>query len=127
MERAAEKIIPPISNQQASASKSEFQRQLGDYLVEGHRSDLPRKIHVELIENDLFESRKIWNQWKGTNQQTQFEKEYRFIASLLEVEVDQDLIRSASHFLNPSYRCFVFNQVHMVPTTEEYASLFDGQ
>ncbi|MBA0845242.1 hypothetical protein Goarm_005851 [Gossypium armourianum] len=27
------------------------------------------------------------------------------------------------HFLDPTYRCFTFNEVDMVPTIEEYSTL----
>ena len=42
---------------------------------------------------------------------------------MLPIEVDEQLLRAAILFWDPSYRCFAFNQEDLTPTVEEYAAL----
>ncbi|MFQ6664053.1 hypothetical protein Gotur_031290 [Gossypium turneri] len=34
------------------------------------------------------------------------------------------LLKAMVHFWDPTYRCFTFNEVDMIPTIEEYSTLF---
>ena len=42
---------------------------------------------------------------------------------MLPIEVDEQLLKVAILFWNPSYRCFTFNHEDLTPTVEEYATL----
>ena len=42
---------------------------------------------------------------------------------MLPIEVDEQLLKAAILFWDPSYRCFTFNHEDLTPTVEEYAAL----
>ncbi|MBA0819465.1 hypothetical protein Gohar_028078 [Gossypium harknessii] len=48
---------------------------------------------------------------------------YGDVAQLLFVKPDDALLKAMARFWDPSYRCFTFNEVDMVPTIEEYSTL----
>ncbi|MBA0730925.1 hypothetical protein Golax_025543, partial [Gossypium laxum] len=53
----------------------------------------------------------------------QFRDNFGDVAQLLFVESDNALLKAMVHFWDPTYRCFTFNEVDMVPTIEEYSAL----
>ena len=42
---------------------------------------------------------------------------------MLPIEVDEQLLKAAILFWNPSYRCFTFNHEDLTPIVEEYTAL----
>ncbi|MBA0711140.1 hypothetical protein Golax_010361 [Gossypium laxum] len=52
-----------------------------------------------------------------------FWEKYGDVAQLLFVKPDDDLLKAMVHFWDPTYRCFIFNEVDMVLTIEEYSTL----
>ncbi|MFQ6667006.1 hypothetical protein Gotur_033173 [Gossypium turneri] len=42
---------------------------------------------------------------------------------LLDVKVDKHLFQALAQFWNPTYSCFTFGKVDLVPTIEEYVAL----
>ncbi|MBA0833873.1 hypothetical protein Goarm_006287 [Gossypium armourianum] len=52
-----------------------------------------------------------------------FRDKFGNVAQLLFVESDDALLKAMVHFWDPTYRCFTFNEVDMVPTIEEYSTL----
>ena len=42
---------------------------------------------------------------------------------MLSIEVDEQLLKAAILFWDPSYRCFTFNHEDLTPIVEEYAAL----
>ncbi|MBA0575623.1 hypothetical protein Golob_027676, partial [Gossypium lobatum] len=42
---------------------------------------------------------------------------------LLNIKVDKHLFRTLAQFWNPSYNCFTFGGVDLVPIVEEYMAL----
>ncbi|EOY01018.1 Uncharacterized protein TCM_010942 [Theobroma cacao] len=93
-----------------------------DCLAKGHIPTLSEKVHLDLKQNDLSEMTGIWEQWRR-NSRDSFCTKYGHIAWLIYVHVDDQLLRAITQFWDPSYRCFVFNEVDMTSTIEEYSSL----
>ncbi|MBA0822853.1 hypothetical protein Goarm_019629 [Gossypium armourianum] len=54
----------------------------------------------------------------------QFWDKYGNVAQLLFVKLDDALLKAMVRFWDPTYRCFKFNKVDMIPTIEEYSTLF---
>ncbi|EOY22935.1 Uncharacterized protein TCM_014964 [Theobroma cacao] len=100
----------------------QIQQEKGDCLTQGHISNLPERVHLDLQQNDLTEMVGIWEQWRRAHRDN-FQNKYGHIAWLLYVPVDDQMLRAIVQFWDPSYRCFVFNKVDMTPTIEEYSSL----
>ncbi|XP_022716541.1 uncharacterized protein LOC111275424 [Durio zibethinus] len=99
-----------------------IQRKEGDCLVEGYISVLLQSVHVDLSQNNISELEAIWKQWRMEKKES-FSKKYGDVALLMSVKVDEQLMRPAIQFWDPSYQCFVFNQKDLAPTIEEYSSL----
>ncbi|MBA0626899.1 hypothetical protein Godav_004479, partial [Gossypium davidsonii] len=72
--------------------------------------------------NRKDELRGIWQSW-DIAKKTQFWDKYGDVAQLLFVKPDDALLKAMVHFWDPTYRCFMFNEVDMVPTIEEYSTL----
>ncbi|MBA0863477.1 hypothetical protein Goshw_021549 [Gossypium schwendimanii] len=53
-----------------------------------------------------------------------FQDKYGDIAQLLFVKLDDALLKAMVCFWDPTYRCFTFNEVDMVPTIKEYSTIF---
>ncbi|MBA0829610.1 hypothetical protein Goarm_014203 [Gossypium armourianum] len=53
-----------------------------------------------------------------------FRDKYGDIAQLLFVKLDDALLKAMVRFWDPTYRYFTLNEVHMVPTIEEYSTIF---
>ena len=94
----------------------------GNCLIDGYVSSLPEKVHVDLLQNKLTELVGLWELVSGPNKR-KFYDLYEQITSLINVEVDEPLIRSAIQFWDPSHRCFTFNEEDLMPTAEEYSKL----
>jgi len=79
----------------------------------------PLFVNFDLAQNDLSKLKELWIKI-GPSGQKKFKDTYGDIALLLDVKVEEDLLKAALYFWNPSYRCFVFGKHDMVPTVEEY-------
>ena len=77
---------------------------------------------MDLSQNKLIELARLWELVSGPNKR-KFHDLYGQIASLINVEIDETLIKAAIQFWNPSYRCFTFNREDLMPTVEEYSML----
>ncbi|EOY10682.1 Uncharacterized protein TCM_025984 [Theobroma cacao] len=109
--------IYQVTQHMASTQQSE-----GDCLSKDHFSSLPDRVHLDLKQNDFTDLLNIWDKW-GATTRANFDRKYGHIARLLKVQVDEQLLKAIVQFWDPSYRCFVFNKVDMVPTIEEYSAL----
>ncbi|MBA0693055.1 hypothetical protein Goari_010564, partial [Gossypium aridum] len=49
---------------------------------------------------------------------------YDDVAQLLFFKLDDVLLKAMVRFWDPTYRCFTFNEMDMVPTIKEYSTLF---
>ncbi|OMO53085.1 hypothetical protein COLO4_36857 [Corchorus olitorius] len=92
----------------------------GDCLVEGFESELPNEAYIDTQENDLTQLRNLWEQVKDKDA---FRARYGDIADLLYIKVDHHLLKAMLYSWDSSYRCFVFGEVDMVLTEEEYLDL----
>ncbi|XP_017972285.1 PREDICTED: uncharacterized protein LOC108661077 [Theobroma cacao] len=109
--------IYQVTQHMASTQQSE-----GDCLSNDHFSSLPDRVHLDLKQNDFTDLINIWDKW-GATTRANFDRKYGHIARLLKVQMDEQLLKAIVQFWDPSYRCFVFNKVDMVPTIEEYSAL----
>ena len=98
------------------------QQQFGDCLDNDYKSTLPDQIHTTFEGNDISILIQMWDSWDSAYQK-RFTDKFGHIASLLKIKVDHQLIRAMLQFWDPSYRCFVLNEVDLVPTHEEYAEI----
>ncbi|MBA0757855.1 hypothetical protein Gotri_020904, partial [Gossypium trilobum] len=48
---------------------------------------------------------------------------YGDLSYLLDVKVDKHLFRALAQYWNPTYSCFTFRKIDLVPTVEEYTTL----
>ncbi|TYG40591.1 hypothetical protein ES288_D12G105200v1 [Gossypium darwinii] len=64
----------------------------------------------------------IWQSWDEAKK-THISEKYGDVAQLLFVKLDDALLKAMVHFWDPTYKCFTFNEVDMVPTIEEYSTL----
>ncbi|MBA0729410.1 hypothetical protein Golax_000040 [Gossypium laxum] len=53
-----------------------------------------------------------------------FRDKYGNVAQLLFVKLNDALLKAMVRFWDPTYRCFTFNEVDMIPTIEEYSTFF---
>ncbi|KAE8694017.1 hypothetical protein F3Y22_tig00110788pilonHSYRG00276 [Hibiscus syriacus] len=112
-----------VDNAEVRSWSEETQRKKGDSLTEDYISVLPEVAPVSLKQNDLQELREIWESW-NSDVKYSFWQKYGDIALLLYVKVNEPLIKALIQFWNPAYSCFSFNKEDMIPTLEEYTSLF---
>ncbi|MBA0654254.1 hypothetical protein Goklo_021300 [Gossypium klotzschianum] len=70
----------------------------------------------------MQELKKIWDQWNDEVKQF-FYLGYGDLPYLLDIKVDKHLFRALAQFWNPTYSCFTFGGVDLVPTVEEYMAL----
>ncbi|MBA0620352.1 hypothetical protein Godav_006083, partial [Gossypium davidsonii] len=68
------------------------------------------------------ELKEIWEQWNDEVRQL-FYSNYGDLPYLLDIKVDKHLFRALAQFWNPTYSCFTFEKVDLVPTIEEYMAL----
>jgi len=96
--------------------------------AKGPPPQLPARLSCSFIRNDLTRLKQLW---EGISDKGQFKQLYGDIALLLDVEVEEELLKAALYFWDPSYRCFTFGkhdessmgEYDMVPTVEEYQDL----
>ena len=79
------------------AWSKDVQRVEGNYLVDGYASLLPKEVHIDLAQNRLTELASLWELISGPNKR-RFYDQYRQIASLIIVEVEEPLIRASIQF-----------------------------
>ncbi|MBA0756028.1 hypothetical protein Gogos_020480 [Gossypium gossypioides] len=78
--------------------------------------------HISVTQNSLQELKEIWDQWNDEVRQL-FYSNYGDLPYLLDMKVDKHLFRALAQFWNPTYSCFTFGKVDLVPTIEEYIAL----
>ncbi|KAA3465694.1 Nucleoside-triphosphatase THEP1 [Gossypium australe] len=100
-----------------------IQREKGDSLTVGYESELWDFTRVSVAQNDLRELKEIWDSWGNEDKQL-FYHNYGDLHYLLDIKVDEYLLRAITQFWNPAYSCFTFGKVDLVPTIEEYTALF---
>ena len=111
------------THQELKQLSIQLQEKKGDCLPGGFISELPTVIYPKIPEiKRLGELKTIWDNWTIERQST-FTAKYGDIALLLPIEVDEQLLKAAMLFWDPSYRCFTFNREDLTPTVEEYAAL----
>ncbi|MBA0759670.1 hypothetical protein Gotri_022517 [Gossypium trilobum] len=66
--------------------------------------------------------KEIWDQWDDEIKQL-FYCNYGDFSYLLDIKVDKNLFRALAQNWNPTYSCFTFGKVDLVPTVEEYMAL----
>ncbi|MBA0845839.1 hypothetical protein Goarm_022510 [Gossypium armourianum] len=64
----------------------------------------------------------MWVQWDDEVKQL-FYYNYSDLAYLLDIKVDKHLFRALAQFWNPTYSCFTFGKVDLLPSMEEYIAL----
>ena len=100
-----------------------LQGKKGDCLPGSFVSELPNTIYPKILEiKRLGELKTIWDNWT-IERQNAFTTKYGDIALLLPIEVDEQLLKAAILFWDPSYQCFTFNHEDLTPTVEEYTAL----
>ena len=118
--------IAPFSrknHQKVKHWSAKLQGKKGDCLLKGFVFELPNTIYPKIPEiKRLGELKTIWDSWTA-RRQSAFTTKYGDIALLLTIEVDEQLLKAAILFWDPSYRCFTFNHENLTPTVEEYAVL----
>ncbi|MBA0813717.1 hypothetical protein Gohar_027543 [Gossypium harknessii] len=66
--------------------------------------------------------KEIWNQWDDEINQL-FYCNYGNLPYLFDIKVDKYLFRALAQYWNPTYSCFTFEKVDLVPTVKEYTTL----
>ncbi|MFQ6652195.1 hypothetical protein Gotur_024177 [Gossypium turneri] len=79
-------------------------------------------VRVCLTQNNLQDLKEIWDQWNNEMKQL-FYSNYGDLPYLLDIKVDKHLFRALTQYWNPTYSCFTFGKVDLVPTVEEYMTL----
>ncbi|XWS44571.1 hypothetical protein CRYUN_Cryun15aG0058000 [Craigia yunnanensis] len=77
---------------------------------------------MDLQQNDIFELRDIWVQL-GAEKHRSFIEKYKDITLLLQVIINEQMIKVASLFWDPSYYFFTFNEKDLTMTIKEYLAL----
>ncbi|MBA0736715.1 hypothetical protein Gogos_010228 [Gossypium gossypioides] len=77
---------------------------------------------MECRRNRVGELKGIWQSWDEAKK-TRFQDKFGDVAQLLFNKPDDALLKAMVRFWDPTYRCFMFNEVDMVPTIEEYSTL----
>ncbi|KAL4368615.1 hypothetical protein GQ457_05G030660 [Hibiscus cannabinus] len=66
----------------------------------------------------------VWSNW-GHEMKSVFKRDYRVVARLLHVPIDQTLLQALVKYWNTPYSCFTFSHVDLTPTSEEYLALIN--
>ncbi|MBA0668326.1 hypothetical protein Goklo_001252 [Gossypium klotzschianum] len=66
--------------------------------------------------------KEIWDQWDDEIKQL-FYSNYGDLPYLFDIKVDKYLFRALAQYWNPTYSCFTFGKVDLIPTVEEYMTL----
>ncbi|MBA0879519.1 hypothetical protein Goshw_005294 [Gossypium schwendimanii] len=80
------------------------QLEKGDSLTEGYASEL-------------------WDFTRISEIKRLFYCHYGDLPYLLDIKVDEHLLQALAQYWNPSYSCFTFRKIDLVPTIEEYTAL----
>ncbi|MBA0881615.1 hypothetical protein Goshw_012833 [Gossypium schwendimanii] len=116
-------FLDKVEDNAAIRTWSEMTQQgKGDSLGEGYVSKLWDFTRISVTQNSLQELKEIWDQWNDDVRQS-FYSNYGDLPYLLDMKVDKHLFRALAQFWNPSYSCFTFGKVDLVPTVEEYMAL----
>ncbi|KAG8471716.1 hypothetical protein CXB51_036673 [Gossypium anomalum] len=110
-------------NAAVRAWSEKLQSKKNDSLTEGYASELQEFTRVNAAQNELQELRDIWARWDEETKQL-FYQSYGDISYLLDIKVDKHLFLAMVQFWNSAYKCFTFGEVDLVPTIEEYTTLF---
>ncbi|MBA0880572.1 hypothetical protein Goshw_024910 [Gossypium schwendimanii] len=98
------------------------QQEKGDNLTEGYVLELWNFTRISMTQNNLQELKKVWDQWDDETKLL-FYSNYGDLPYILDVKVDKHLFRALVQYWNPTYNCFTFRKVDLVPTVEEYTTL----
>ncbi|MBA0820687.1 hypothetical protein Gohar_028313 [Gossypium harknessii] len=98
------------------------QQEKGDSLTEGYVSKLWDFTHISVTQSNLQKLKEVWDQWDDKTKQL-FYCNYGDLSYLLDVKVDKHLFQALAQYWNPTYSCFTFGKVDLVPTVEEYTTL----
>ncbi|MBA0637944.1 hypothetical protein Godav_029916, partial [Gossypium davidsonii] len=79
-------------------------------------------IRICVPQNNLQELKEIWDQWDDETKKL-FYCDNGDLPYLLNVKVDKYLFRALAQYWNPTYSCFTFGKVDLVPTVEECTTL----
>ncbi|KAG4163061.1 hypothetical protein ERO13_D01G148150v2 [Gossypium hirsutum] len=77
---------------------------------------------MECRMNHKDDLNEIWKSWDDAKK-THFQDKYGDVTQLLFVKPDDALLKAMVHFWDPTYRCFMFNELDIVWTIEEYSTL----
>ncbi|KAG8472523.1 hypothetical protein CXB51_034363 [Gossypium anomalum] len=95
----------------------------GDSLMERYTSELWNFTCIDVTQYNIQELKELWVQWNDEIKQL-FYCNYGELPYLFDLKVDKHLFRALAQFWNPAYSCFTFGKVDLVPTVEEYTTLF---
>ncbi|MBA0766948.1 hypothetical protein Gotri_015934, partial [Gossypium trilobum] len=95
----------------------------GDCQIASFDSSLPQIVRLDCRRNREDAFKGIWKSWDEAKK-THFQDKYGNVAQFLFVKPDDALLKVMVHFWDPTYRCFMFNEVDMVPTIKEYSTIF---
>ncbi|KAG8480369.1 hypothetical protein CXB51_024566 [Gossypium anomalum] len=85
-------------------------------------SELSDYTRISVTQNNLQELKAIWDQWGNETKQSFYGK-CGDLPYLFDIQVDENLFQALAQFWNPTYSCFTFGEVDLVPTMEEYTTL----
>ncbi|GKV01451.1 hypothetical protein SLEP1_g14002 [Rubroshorea leprosula] len=83
--------------------------------LEKRMTQLPKRVHLTLTQNNLEELKDISHGW-STERRREFDRKFGHIGLLLFTTIDEAMLKAAIHFWDPRYRAFVFGEVDMTPT-----------
>ena len=90
---------------------------------EGFVSELPSVAYPKFPQiKKIKELKAIWESWT-VDRQYAFTAKYGDIALLLQIEIDEQLLKAIVLFWDPSYQCFTFNHKNLTQTVKEYVAL----
>ncbi|MFQ6661102.1 hypothetical protein Gotur_029374 [Gossypium turneri] len=101
---------------------SKIQQKKGDSLTEGYVLELWDFTSISVTQNNLQGLKEIWDQWDDETKQL-FYRDNGDLPYLLNVKVNTYLFRALAQYWNPTYSCFTFEKVDLVPTVEECTTL----
>ncbi|MFQ6661103.1 hypothetical protein Gotur_029374 [Gossypium turneri] len=99
-----------------------IQQKKGDSLTEGYVLELWDFTSISVTQNNLQGLKEIWDQWDDETKQL-FYRDNGDLPYLLNVKVNTYLFRALAQYWNPTYSCFTFEKVDLVPTVEECTTL----
>ncbi|MBA0838128.1 hypothetical protein Goarm_010223 [Gossypium armourianum] len=90
----------------------DIQSKEGDCQIACFDSSLPQIVCMDCRRNREDELKGIWQSWDDAKK-THFWDKYGDVAHLLFVKLDNALLKAMVRFWDPTYRCFMFNEVDM--------------